>query len=78
MVKLGSKLDYISGVALVREELEHAGFDTETLSNEQIAELGRRIADSPIRDSGKGTTSTARPAAHLGNREDGSARHGRR
>ena len=49
MVKLGSQLDYISGVALVREELEHAGFDTETLSNEQIAELGRRIADSPIR-----------------------------
>jgi hypothetical protein len=49
MVKLGSQLDYISGVALVREELEHAGFDTESISNEQIAELGRRIADSPIR-----------------------------
>ena len=27
MVKLGSQLDYISGVALVREELEQAGFD---------------------------------------------------
>ena len=49
MVKLGSQLDYISGVALVREELEQAGFDTEPLSNEQVAELGRRIADSPIR-----------------------------
>jgi hypothetical protein len=49
MVKLGSQLDYISGVALVREELEQAGFDTDSISNEQIAELGRRIADSPIR-----------------------------
>lgn len=56
MVKLGSQLDYISGVALVREELEHAGFDTESISNEQIAELGRRIADSPIRRySGSGS-----------------------
>jgi hypothetical protein len=49
MVKLGSKLDYISGVALVRSELEEAGFDTDTLSDEQVAELGRRIAESPIR-----------------------------
>jgi hypothetical protein len=49
MVKLGSKLDYISGVTQVREELEDAGFETDTLSDEQIADLGRRIADTPIR-----------------------------
>ncbi|HEU0023957.1 MAG TPA: hypothetical protein VFQ12_04980 [Thermoleophilaceae bacterium] len=49
MVKLGSKLDYISGVAQVRDELEEVGFDTEALSDEQVADLGRRIAESPIR-----------------------------
>lgn len=49
MVKLGSGLDYLSGVASVREELEGAGFATEALSDEQVAELGRRIAESPIR-----------------------------
>ncbi len=49
MVQLGSKLDYISGVTQVRDELEEAGFDTEDLSDEQIADLGRRIADTPIR-----------------------------
>ena len=55
MVQLGQKLDYISGVNQVRDELEEAGFETDNLSDEQIAELGRRIADSPIRRySGKG------------------------
>ena len=55
MVQLGQKLDYISGVNQVRDELEEAGFDTDNLSDEQIAELGRRIADTPIRRySGKG------------------------
>ena len=55
MVQLGQKLDYISGVNQVRDELEDAGFDTDGLSDEQIAELGRRIADTPIRRySGKG------------------------
>jgi len=49
MVKLGGKLDFIEGVARVREELEQAGFSTEQLSDEQVAELGRRIAESPIR-----------------------------
>ena len=49
MVKLGSKLDYVSGVTQVREELEEAGLETDTLSDEQIADLGRRIADTPIR-----------------------------
>ena len=55
MVQLGQKLDYISGVNQVRDELEDAGFETDNLSDEQIAELGRRIADTPIRRySGKG------------------------
>ena len=55
MVQLGEKLDYISGVNQVRDELEDAGFDTDGMSDEQIAELGRRIADTPIRRySGKG------------------------
>jgi len=55
MVQLGQKLDYISGVNQVRDELEDAGFDTDGMSDEQIAELGRRIADTPIRRySGKG------------------------
>jgi hypothetical protein len=49
MVKLGAKLDYIEGVSKVREELEAAGFPTENLSDEQVADLGRRIAESPIR-----------------------------
>jgi hypothetical protein len=49
MVKLGAMLDYVSGVACVRDELERAGLDTAQLSDEQVAEMGRRIAESPIR-----------------------------
>jgi hypothetical protein len=49
MVMLGAKLDYIEGVARVRDELEGAGFATGGLSDEQVADLGRRIAESPIR-----------------------------
>lgn len=52
MVKLGAKLDFFEGVAKVREELEQAGFATGNLSDEQVANLGRRIADSPIRHLG--------------------------
>ncbi len=49
MVKLGAQLDFVQGVAQVREELEAAGFPTESLSDDQVADLGRRIAESPIR-----------------------------
>ena len=49
MVQLGSKLDFINGVTRVREELVRAGLMTDGLSDDQVAELGRRIADSPIR-----------------------------
>ena len=55
MVKLGAKLDFIRVCAKVRDELEEAGFQTDNLSDEQVAELGRRIAETPIRRySGKG------------------------
>ncbi len=49
MVKLGASLDFIEGVSQVRDELEQAGFPTDSLSDEQVADLGRRIAESPIR-----------------------------
>jgi hypothetical protein len=49
MVKLGAKLDYIQGVQRVRDELEQAGFPTEQMSDDDVADLGRRIAESPIR-----------------------------
>jgi hypothetical protein len=49
MVKLGAKLDYIQGVQRVRDELEQAGFPTEQMSDNEVADLGRRIAESPIR-----------------------------
>jgi hypothetical protein len=49
MVKLGAKLDYIQGVQRVRDELEQAGFPAEQLSDDEVADLGRRIAESPIR-----------------------------
>src|SRR3982750_4696654 len=49
MVKLGAKLDYIQGVQRVRDELEQAGFPTEQMSDDEVADLGRRIAESPIR-----------------------------
>jgi hypothetical protein len=49
MVKLGAKLDYIQGVQRVRDELEQAGFPTQQLSDDDVADLGRRIAESPIR-----------------------------
>lgn len=49
MVKLGAKLDFIQGVQQVRDELEQSGFATESMSDEQVADLGRRIAESPIR-----------------------------
>jgi hypothetical protein len=49
MVKLGAKLDYIQGVQRVRDELGQAGFATEGMSDDEVAVLGRRIAESPIR-----------------------------
>ena len=45
MVKLGARLDYIQGVQRVRDELEQAGFPTEQMTDDDVADLGRRIAD---------------------------------
>ena len=44
MVKLGARLDYIQGVQRVRDELEQAGFPTEQMTDDDVADLGRRIA----------------------------------
>jgi hypothetical protein len=41
--KLSSALDRMEAVANVRVELEDVGFDPSGLSDEQVAELGRRI-----------------------------------
>jgi hypothetical protein len=41
--KLGGALDRLEAVASVRRELEDAGFPTQGLDDEQVAELGRRI-----------------------------------
>ncbi len=49
MVKLGAKLDFIQGVSKVRDELEQAGLPTDQMSDEQVADLGRRIAESGLR-----------------------------
>ena len=52
LVKLAHELDYREGVAHVRQELEQAGLQTATLSDEQVAVLGRRIAETKLRRNG--------------------------
>jgi hypothetical protein len=52
LVKLAHELDYREGVAAVRQELEQAGLQTATLSDEQVAVLGRRIAETKLRRNG--------------------------
>ena len=49
MVKLGSELDFRDGVATVRQELEQAGLPTAILTDEQVADLGRRIVENKPR-----------------------------
>jgi hypothetical protein len=44
--KLGGALDRVEAVATVRRELEEAGFSTDDLDDEQVAELGRRISQA--------------------------------
>ena len=51
LLRLRDTLDYADGVARVREELEQAGLPSERLSDEQVADLGRRIADAPLRNA---------------------------
>ncbi len=43
MKKLGAAIDRIEAVANIRRELEEAGFDTEGMGDDELAELGRRI-----------------------------------
>jgi hypothetical protein len=52
LLKLAHELDYREGVASVRQELETAGLQTTTLSDEQVAVLGRKIADAKLRPNG--------------------------
>ena len=52
LLKIGATLDYVDGVSTVRHELEQAGFSTDGLSDEQVAVLGRRIADARLRPAG--------------------------
>lgn len=49
LIRIGSALDYYDGVSTVRHELEQAGFATDGMSDEQIAALGRRISEAPLR-----------------------------
>lgn len=46
--RLGTALDKVQAVANVRRELEEAGFQTDRLSDEQIADLGSRISQSAL------------------------------
>jgi hypothetical protein len=43
--ELSHSLDFIHTVVTVREELQAAGFDTDGLSDEQVADLARRIRE---------------------------------
>ena len=49
LMQLDTALKYVEGVTTVRRELEAAGFHTESMSDEEVAELGRRIAEAPLR-----------------------------
>lgn len=46
LAKLGHDLDALRTVQAVRRELEEVGFDHSRLSDEQVAELGRRILEA--------------------------------
>jgi hypothetical protein len=49
LLQLDSALNYVEGVTTVRRELEAAGFHTESMSDEEVADLGRRISEAPLR-----------------------------
>jgi hypothetical protein len=46
LTELGRALEYVKSVSAVRKELRQAGFETEGLSDGEIAELGRRIREA--------------------------------
>ena len=47
--KLGSAIDTIEAVAEIRRELEDAGFDTNGMDDDQVADLGRKIGQASSR-----------------------------
>jgi hypothetical protein len=49
LMQLETALNYVEGVTTVRRELESAGFQTEGLSDDEVADLGRRIGEAPLR-----------------------------
>ena len=48
LTKLARALDTLHAIASVRRELEQAGLDIAHLSDEQVAELGRRVSDAAL------------------------------
>ena len=48
MDKLSHDLDFREGVLSVRQELEQAGLATAALSDEQVANLSRKIAEAKL------------------------------
>ena len=51
MAKLSHDLDFREGVHSVRQELEQAGLATAALSDEQVANLSRKIAEAKLHHS---------------------------
>jgi hypothetical protein len=51
IAKLSHDLDFREGVANVRVELEQAGLATAALSDEQVANLSRKIAEAKLHHS---------------------------
>ena len=49
-VELSLTLEEIQKIAAVRAELEQAGFHTQHLSDDDVADLARRIAEIPQRN----------------------------
>jgi hypothetical protein len=47
--KLSSGLDKVEAVGEIRRELTEAGFDTDAMDDDQVAELGRRIGQASSR-----------------------------
>jgi len=46
---LSGAIDKIEAVSVIRRELDEAGFDTADMSDEEVAELGRKIGQASSR-----------------------------
>jgi hypothetical protein len=46
---LSGAIDKIEAVSVIRRELDEAGFDTAGMSDEEVAELGRKIGQASSR-----------------------------